>query len=223
MRLFLISLLLAFCLSCTSCLTPRNIKDIYSESSNAVYLLSYPDGHCTAFHIGAGYVVTASHCVRDNIPILVVDNENKFILDKPIINEKEADIAVYYVPEVRNFSYLILGDDFSLGQQVVAIGFPGYLGVKIVDTGHLIAKFNMLGTLILVADGNIWPGESGGPLFDEKGFVIGIASRLEVHEHVFETGETIKRISSIFVSTKDLKKYLDPIYRQDIFPSPFMF
>lgn len=220
MKTALLSFLLAFCISCMSCLTPRNIKDIYIESESAVYLLEDEGGgKCTSFHIGDGYLLTAAHCIKHEKKWIVIEKNEVTIPVNPVAIKLIKDIALFQVPELKNTNYLVLGENYSIGQQITVIGFPGYTNLKIVDVGHLIGLHNDPEQgLLIIGDGNLWPGESGGPLFDERGFVIGLAKGVFVHNHQFKPDVEIQKRSSVFVSTKEIKEVIKDIYTQNIFP-----
>ena len=87
------------------------------------------------------------------------------------------DLAYIEIESATNFSSLALGDSDAIrvGAGVIAIGFP--LGSELgqapsVTRGIISAKRDDLG--FLQTDASLNPGNSGGPLLDEYGCVVGV-------------------------------------------------
>lgn len=215
--IYLKNILLAFILlltiSCTSCALSRSIKDLYQESSSAVLYLENGDSSCSSFHIGNGIIITAAHCVGAQVPweeagelsihidsVLVVHNP------KVLLDDNEHDIAILNVPEARKLPFLVLGNIPQTGERLTTIGYPGWWdGKKTFDIGYVLGNDFLEGTLVIFGSGNAFPGESGGPVLDERGFVVGIASRISPRGIMWPGGRHLHRDVSIFVSSEELK------------------
>lgn len=92
------------------------------------------------------------------------------------------DLALLRVSGVKNVPFLLPGYSRSLGQasRVYAIGNPVNLSNSVA--GGILSGFE--GNYIKT-DAKIYPGNSGGPLVDEKGNVIGINTMKQL-THKFE-------------------------------------
>ncbi|HPO49272.1 MAG TPA: trypsin-like peptidase domain-containing protein, partial [Spirochaetota bacterium] len=90
--------------------------------------------------------------------------------------DKVFDIALLKIQR-KNTKPLILGrsDDIKVGDKIYTIGNP--IGIKYTVTSGIISNkeidFFQLGRAFQV-DAAVNPGNSGGPLFDERGQVIGV-------------------------------------------------
>jgi len=135
----------------------------------------------TGFFITAdGYLLTNYHVVEgaESVTITLTDNT---VLDVTVVGyDKDNDVAVLKA-EGKNFLFCTLGDSRTLqvGQACVAIGNPLGTLTGTVTTGVISALERTLhigGTSmnLLQHDAAINEGNSGGPLFDMNGNVIGI-------------------------------------------------
>ena len=129
-----------------------------------------------------GYVVTNQHVVDGASSIHVVLFDNTSYTAQLVGSDTSNDIAVLKM-EGENFQAAKLGssDDLIVGDQVVAIGNPlgeltstltvGYVSAKERDVYSDSGTINMLQTDCAINSGN-----SGGPLFNMKGEVVGITT-----------------------------------------------
>jgi S1-C subfamily serine protease len=134
-----------------------------------------------------GFVITNYHVVEDTRHILVRGIEGDFSYAYPyavVLTDVENDIAILK-PEVSflNFnapSYGFKIAETSVGSSVFALGYPmrGTMGDEIKLTNGIVSSLsgfngnpNAYQTTAAVT-----PGNSGGPLFDDHGDVIGINS-----------------------------------------------
>jgi S1-C subfamily serine protease len=129
-----------------------------------------------------GYLVTNSHVV-ENAASIDVSLSDGFSARADIIGQDKAtDIALLRILSETNLPAAMLGDSDRLlvGQVAIAIGNP-YGFENTVTTGVISALGRSLrsttGRLIeniIQTDAALNPGNSGGPLVDSKGKVIGI-------------------------------------------------
>jgi len=141
----------------------------------------------TGFFISAdGYAITNNHLVENGTKVKVFTIQGDEYSAKIIGTDPRTDVALIKI-EVKNLSYAELGDSsqVKVGEWVAAIGNP--LGMEhTVTAGIISAKGRQLG----LGDGNyedfiqtdaaINRGNSGGPLVNMKGEVIGITSNILV-------------------------------------------
>jgi serine protease Do len=124
-----------------------------------------------------GYIVTNFHVIQ-NASRVTVTLQDGSAWDATLVGvEPDKDLAVLQIeaPEAQ-LSPLELGDSalLEVGRKVVAIGNPFGLGGT-VTSGIVSAVHRSSGaSRYIQTDASINRGNSGGPLFDMKGNVIGI-------------------------------------------------
>jgi len=133
--------------------------------------------------VGAdGTILTNAHLVRDAAEVRVKLNDRREFQAKVVGFDAATDIAVLRI-EASDLPVVRLGDPkrAQVGDWVVAIGAPfGF--ENSVTAGIISAKSRSLPGEIFVpflqTDVALNPGNSGGPLFNLKGEVIGINSQI---------------------------------------------
>lgn len=129
-----------------------------------------------------GYLLTNSHVVQGAQRIVVgMNDETRFAADV-VGNDPESDLAVLRIGSPGALPFVEFGDSAALraGQVAIAIGNPlGYS--KTVTTGVISALGRTLrassGRLmhdVIQTDAALNPGNSGGPLVDSRGRVVGV-------------------------------------------------
>jgi len=126
-----------------------------------------------------GIVVTNNHVIQDAEDIIVRVNGNKEFNAKVIGADPLSDIAVLQLETKEKFIPVEFGnsDQARIGDWVIAIGNPFGLGGT-VTSGIISARNRSIGLSryedFIQTDASINSGNSGGPLFDMSGDVIGI-------------------------------------------------
>ena len=126
-----------------------------------------------------GLVVTNNHVIQDAEDIIVRVNGDKEFKAKVIGADPLSDIAVLKLDTKEKFTPVKFGDSDKarIGDWVIAIGNPFGLGGT-VTSGIISARNRSIGLSryedYIQTDASINSGNSGGPLFDMKGDVIGI-------------------------------------------------
>lgn len=161
----------------------KEVVDIGMPSTVAIFS-SNGDGTGsigTGFFLTAsGYIVTNYHIVEDSVGIVVVDSNNIDYSATLVNYDKELDVALLYV-ENGNFVPVNIGNSDAVkpGEEVVAIGCPyGENFMFSVSNGIISGVDRMLSGSdgMLQTNAPLNPGNSGGPLFDSMGRVIGIVT-----------------------------------------------
>jgi len=126
-----------------------------------------------------GLVVTNNHVIQGAEDILVRVNGEKEYKVKVVGSDPLSDIALLEIISKENFIPVKFGDSDKarIGDWVIAIGNPfGFGGT--VTSGIISARNRELGLSryedYIQTDASINQGNSGGPLFDLNGDVIGI-------------------------------------------------
>ncbi|GAC1426744.1 MAG: hypothetical protein NVSMB7_03350 [Chitinophagaceae bacterium] len=161
----------------------------------------------TGFLIDAkGYLVTNAHVVKDAKTIIVQNKGQEF---RAILVRSDAarDLAILKIDDedfkpFTNLPYGFKKTGADLGEQIFTLGFPrdeivygeGYMSAS---TGY---NGDTMSCQIAVAAN---PGNSGGPVFNKNGEVVGILSTRQLQAQGFVFAVTSK---NIFKSLEDLKK-----------------
>lgn len=176
---------------------------------------------------GKGYILTNNHVIENADSVRVVFTNNNSVEAKVVGSDKYADIAVLTVDSKNILSVAELGNNSSsrIGDTVFAVGAPidssayswtvtrGILSgkdrmVEVSLTNSSVSDWVMS---VLQTDAAINSGNSGGPLSNSNGEVIGITSMKLASSQIegmgfaipiedalwyaekFESGETITR------------------------------
>ena len=167
-------------------LTPGQV---YAKNVNAVVLVytkvgdrGYSTG--SGFIISAdGYVITNQHVVDEGDEIVVVTHDRVEHPATLVGSDAGNDIAVLKI-EGKNLPHVTLGssDALIVGDQVAAIGNPLGELTSTLTVGYVSGKGRYVSTAsysslsMIQTDCAINSGNSGGPLFNMKGEVVGITS-----------------------------------------------
>ncbi len=124
-----------------------------------------------------GYILTAAHVVDDGTVIEVVWGGQSFEAEHVALLA-EHDVALIKI-EATGLPTVVFDREFSASRQepVWVLGFPfaGTLGNGLTTTsGHVTAIQMRAGEPFLQTDAAVNPGNSGGPLVNDQGSVIGI-------------------------------------------------
>ncbi len=129
-----------------------------------------------------GYIITNAHVVENAEVVTVRLTDRREFKAKVIGTDKATDVAVLKI-DARSLPAVKLGSakDANVGEWVVAIGSPfGF--ENSVSAGIVSAKGRSLPdasyTQFIQTDVAVNPGNSGGPLFNLAGEVIGINSQI---------------------------------------------
>ena len=127
-----------------------------------------------------GYVMTNAHVVEGADEVTVTLTDRREFKAKVLGADKRSDVALLKV-DARNLPSLRIGDSnrIRVGEWVIAIGSPfnlentvtaGIISAKARDTGEYLP--------LIQSDVAVNPGNSGGPLINMRGEVIGINSQI---------------------------------------------
>ena len=140
-------------------------------------------GEGSGFIISAdGYILTNAHVVAEASDVTVRLTDRREFTAKVIGVDKKSDVAVIRIP-AKDLPTVKIGDPSRLrpGEWVVAIGSPfGF--ENSVTAGIVSAMSRNLPdsgyTPFIQTDAAVNPGNSGGPLFNMAGEVVGINSQI---------------------------------------------
>jgi serine protease Do len=129
-----------------------------------------------------GVIMTNAHVVRDATEVIVKLTDRREFTAKVLGSDPKTDVAVIKI-DAKNLPTVPLGQakDLKVGEWVLAIGSPfGF--ENSVTAGVVSAKGRSLPDDSFVpfiqTDVAVNPGNSGGPLFNTRGEVVGINSQI---------------------------------------------
>lgn len=130
----------------------------------------------------AGIIITNAHVVKDAKEVTVKLTDRREFRAKVLGADAKTDIAVLKI-DAKNLPVLALGNtkDLKVGEWVLAIGSPfGFENT--VTAGVVSAKGRTLPddsyVPFIQTDVAVNPGNSGGPLLNTRGEVVGINSQI---------------------------------------------
>jgi serine protease Do len=127
-----------------------------------------------------GYVLTNAHVVEGADEVTVTLTDRREFKAKVLGADRRSDVALLKVT-ATNLPYLRTGDSSKIrvGEWVIAIGSPFNLD-NTVTAGIISAKSRDTGEYLplIQSDVAVNPGNSGGPLINMRGEVIGINSQI---------------------------------------------
>lgn len=130
-----------------------------------------------------GYIVTNHHVIDKADKITVNLNDSRSFQAKIIGTDKKTDLALLKINPKEDLPYVKMGDSDKsrIGEWVIAVGNPFGLGGS-VSVGIISAHGRDISSGkfddFIQTDAAINKGNSGGPLFNIKGEVIGIATAI---------------------------------------------
>jgi S1-C subfamily serine protease len=165
---------------------------------------------------GKGYMVTNAHIVRNAKNIFVINNSNDQFRANVVFTDVAKDIAILKIADedfkpITTLPYGIRKSSTDVAEPIYTLGFPrneivyseGYLSVRTGFNGDTLSC-----QLGIAAN----PGNSGGPVFNHDGEVIGILSTKETEaegvafaiqsRYIFNVIEQLKKSDTSFQKVK---------------------
>ena len=136
----------------------------YNREGTGFYLKQY------------GLIVTNEHVVRENRRVTVEGHGFTKTLTSVLYLDQKYDLAFLHAPAALNVSMLLIKSNAlpQAGQEVIAIGHP--FGMNFTFKQGYITQKDLQDhiSIYLFHDATLHPSNSGGPLIDLLGNVIGI-------------------------------------------------
>lgn len=189
------------------------VQCLFSKSRNSMAFIKYEyteKGGQSAPEYGSGFLVSADGYILTAAHVLsppesvdaedVVFEQVSVTLGTSVGGESETaaiikrdrdlDVALLKIKEKaspRPFLKLGQSGNLAVGDELTGLGFPNGSDIAIVPTSSLTAKNAVISGVLK----QFWqtglafnPGNSGGPVFDGKGLVVGIADRIAEEEQL---------------------------------------
>jgi len=156
-----------------------DFSEIIEHAIKAVVTVSTDNSLGSGFFVNdAGYIVTNYHVIDDNVEAIRVLTYDRRVHEAELVGHNEfKDLALLKV-DSSNYDEIKLADsnEIQVGKKVIAIGNP--LGLSFTVTEGIVSGLHRTGPNGLAeyvqTDVSLNPGNSGGPLINKDGEVIGI-------------------------------------------------
>lgn len=159
------------------------VSVVVEKAMPCVVALSRPENLGVAQGSGCiisrnGLVLTAAHVVGDSKIVNVTFPDQKRVQAKVLGADYGRDIALAIITAPGDFPFLELGSpqDLTVGDMVVALGHPGGFDPQRKPPVRLGRVFEFSQEAFIRSDCTVVGGDSGGPLLDLNGRVIGVHS-----------------------------------------------
>ena len=184
MKKFIIFTILFFCIFLFS-LQIAQSNEIFPIVLEHVVMIISMDENYQPISIGSGFVIGENGEIATNYHVIegassaiikFVNKEEKYTVDNIVQTSTKYDLAIIQIS--TKSTPLLLGDDelASVGNRIYAIGNPE--GLEGTVSEGIISGFRKIDEnfRIMQITAPISPGSSGGPVINQNGQVIGIAS-----------------------------------------------
>ena len=127
-----------------------------------------------------GYLVTSYHVIQGADSLLIEGRDRQRYHAEPVYSDVKHDLAILRITDKKftgfgRLPYAIKSGQADLGERVFTLGFPRE--DVVYGEGALSARSGFEGdTAFYQVSIPVNPGNSGGPLLDERGNLIGIVS-----------------------------------------------
>ena len=160
-----------------------------------------------------GLLVTNSHVVNSNTVAEITLSDGMKKMGQVLVTDKKSDLALIKI-DAENLAVLEFGDssELLLGQEIIVIGSPkGLVGSATITKGLVSAiRKNLFGlNSVIQTDAALNPGNSGGPMLDLTGKVIGVAQAKITDSEGLNLGIPSEEVEPVI--TNWLKSYDDGI------------
>jgi len=168
---------------------PKNVADLKAMEAHTQKLLkkvlpcTVTCGGATGVIINGGFVLTAAHVIREpgkDVRIILQDGRRLKGKSLGLSHRSDAGLVKLEGDDVAQLPALEMGKSSELesGQWVMMLGHTGGRKTWRMPPMRIGRFLRIAGNGWLVTDCTMAGGDSGGPLFDMAGRVIGINSRI---------------------------------------------
>jgi serine protease Do len=154
------------------------IQNIIEKYKDAVVQLATPYSTGTGFYLSKyNLIVSNEHVVRDNKVVVINGSKLEKQLTEVVYVDPTYDLAFLLAPDKHEMPDVSLSNntDYNEGDTVIAAGHP--FGLKFTATQGILSNLNHKqknNITYFQHDAALNPGNSGGPLVDLNGEVIGV-------------------------------------------------
>jgi len=169
-------------------------------------------GFGTGFFIKPSSMIT-NHHVIDNCKAITIIINNKRVVAKIINSDKNLDLALLDIKHTNKYFVKFEDNNLEQGEEIIVVGFP------LPDMLNTNAKVTdgIVSSLYGIKDdpdrithtAPTQPGNSGGPVFSEKGTVIAVVVSTYTHEDIMkELGGYIPQNINFAIKGSKVKNFI---------------
>lgn len=207
--------------------TAPDWTSIYRKIKPSIPYVYSDGGLCSGALVSEGLVLTAKHCVDSFRPVHIAwpGDEGKWYQAQRLFVSSDLDFALLVVNSAGREPIPVRSEALVLpGEHVATIGhpssnkpfsFPPFSTelTHVFSSGHVSKS---LGNEI-VSDLSLSPGNSGGPLIDAKGEILGVVSRKVIALYFGNVGYAVG-LAPVKEAVEHYKKLQNDIQRRQIDP-----
>ncbi len=192
----------------------RTPAQIFSEFAPAVVTVTikndaFGEGGGTGFIIDAEGTIGTNNHVVENASSIEVKLMDGTVLDEVevLVTDEVHDLALIKVKPKTPLPTVWLGDSdkITVGERAVSIGNPLGLDHTLTD-GLVSARRVIQGRKMIQMSVPVSPGNSGGPLFNSRGEVIGVSTA------IYSGGSPLAQNLNLAMPINDLKTLIKSEY-----------
>lgn len=150
------------------------------QLKSSIVTVSALDSKGTGFQLPGGYIVTNDHVAGGKKGLMVKSDKDETAVQAELIaSDASIDIAVLQRKDVMSadseLQALELAEQWNVGDEVRVIGNPLFFE-RVVNQGQIIGVTGLNGwdRPVMLIDAPIFKGNSGSPVMNEKGEVVGV-------------------------------------------------
>ena len=196
--------------------------DAIELAAKSVLMLEVYDDDSELIATGSGFVAFNNRTIVTNYHVIEgaqwmlanSDDGYEYMVTKVLVADEEKDIAICGFMSPTDLTPLEFGDstDLKRAEAIVAIGSP--IGItNSVSLGNISAIYEDDGVSWIQFTAPISEGSSGGVLFDDKGYVIGVTSASYIDTQNLNLAVNIAEVSALYDGwdgeEHDLRDYAD--------------
>ena len=169
-----------------------------------------------------GYLVTSYHVIQGADSVLIEGRDRQRFHAEPVYSDVKHDLAILRIIDKKfngfgRLPYAIKSGQADLGERVFTLGYPRE--DVVYGEGALSARSGFEGdTAFYQISIPVNPGNSGGPLLDERGNLIGVVSgrQNDAQSAAFATKSSylVRLVDSLAATAKADAPYHLPRYNQ---------
>lgn len=160
-------------------LLKKSINETLDKIIPSVVTLRVGGGHGSGFVVAEhGLIMTNQHVVGEAKRISVILSNGLEVEGRVLRTDSRRDVALVKVPLRVPYALALRPDAARRLENVYVIGTPIRVGLKSTVTTGIVSAIrtdDRTGLRFIQSDAAVSPGNSGGPLLDEKGNVLGIS------------------------------------------------
>lgn len=158
---------------------PSQVPRDLESAAKATVVVKVDGGHGSGFFINQdGFVLTNFHVVANTDTLIIIDQAGKEYEGVLITKDFDNDLALIKIESTPPYAFQIPSSiNYQLGTSIYAIGTPGSLEIgQSISSGIVSGERQVDKATFLQTDASINFGNSGGPLVNQEGELIGIVN-----------------------------------------------